>query len=98
LASSPRVVPAVQHMFGFDTTHSSLYNARLLSDPRIINVQVGVIALGTLGALWAMWRIVDRDLVPVSRSAVAVRITSLGLVVLSGVAAAWLYVAMQAAS
>ena len=45
-----------------------------------------------------MWRIVNRDLVPVSRSALATRITSLGLVVLSGVAAGWLYVAMQAAS
>ena len=97
-ASSPRVIPAVQHMFGFDTTHSSLYNARLLSDPRIINVQVGVIALGTIASLWAMWRIVNRDLLPVSRSALATRITSLGLVVLSGVSAGWLYVAMQAAS
>ena len=97
-ASSPRVIPAVQHMFGFDTTHSSLYNARLLSDPRIINVQVGIIALGTIASLWAMWRIVNRDLLPVSRSALATRITSLGLVVLSGVSAGWLYVAMQAAS
>jgi NosR/NirI family nitrous oxide reductase transcriptional regulator len=95
---SPRVIPAVQHMFGFHgSANSSLYNVRLLSDPRIINVQVGVIAIGTIGALWAMWRIVNRDLIPVSRSAIAVRTTSLGLVILSGVAAAWLYVAIQAA-
>ena len=85
-------------MLGFDTTHSSLYNARLLSDPRIITVQVAVIALGTIASLWAMWRIVNRDLLPVSRNALATRITSLGLVVLSGAGAGWLYVAMQAAS
>ena len=96
--NSPRVVPAVQHMFGFSGVHSSLYNSRILADPRIVAVQVAVIALGTLGALWATWRIADRELVPLSRSALAVRVTTLGLVAGCGVAAALLYVTMHAAS
>ena len=96
--NSPRVIPAVQHVFGFAGTNSSLYNARLLSDPRIIVVQVAVMALGTLGALWATWRITNRELVGVSRSAIVVRTATLAVVALSGAAAALLYVAMQAAS
>ena len=96
--SSPRVIPAVQHMFGFAGTNSSLYNARILSDPRIIAVQVGVIALGTLAALWATWRITNRELVGVSRSTLVVRASTLSLVAVCGVAAALLYVAMQAAN
>ena len=96
--NSPRVIPAVQHVFGFAGTNSSLYNARLLSDPRIIVVQVAVMALGTLGALWATWRITNRELVGVSRNAIVVRTATLAVVAVSGAAAALLYVAMQAAS
>ncbi len=96
--SAPRVIPAVQHMFGFAGVNSPLYNARILSDPRIIVVQVCVIALGTLGALWAMLRITNRELVPVSRNALLVRTTTLGLVSVCGAVTAVLYVAMQAAN
>ncbi|MHB1783584.1 MAG: 4Fe-4S binding protein [Acidimicrobiales bacterium] len=96
--SSPRVVPAVQHIFGFSGIHSSLYNTRILTDSHIVAVQVAVIALGTLGALWATWRITNRELVPVSRSALAVRATTLSLVGVCGALAAVLYVAMQAAN
>jgi hypothetical protein len=95
---SPRVVPAVGHLFSASSgVHSSLYNTRVLANPRIVAVQVAVIALGTLGALWATWRIANRELVPLSRSTLAVRVTTLGLVAVCGVAAAVLYVAMQAA-
>jgi len=94
---SPRVVPSVQHMFGSSGVHSSLYNTRILADPRIVAVQVAVIALGTLGALWATWRIANRELVPVSRSALGVRVATLGFVAACGVAAAVLYVLMHAA-
>ncbi len=96
--SSPRVVPSVQHMFGSAGVHSWLYNVHLLSDPRIIVVQVAVIALGTVAALWATWRIATRELIPVSRSAFAVRVTTSGLVLLCGAVAAELYVVMQAAN
>jgi hypothetical protein len=55
-------------------------------------------ALGTLGALWATWHITNRELVGVSRNALLVRSTTLALVALCGVAAALLYVSIQAAS
>lgn len=98
LKHSTRVVPAVESMLGHSSTHSSLYSLRLLANPGIVTVQIAVMALGTLGALWATWRIVNRDLVPVSRSALAVRVSSLTLVMVCGVGAAWLYGLMQAAS
>ena len=94
---APRVIPAVQHVFGFSGTNSSLYNVPILSDPRIIAVQVAVMALGTLGALWATWRITNRELVGVSRNALVVRSATLGLTAVCGVVAALLYVAIQAA-
>src|SRR5665811_1988305 len=40
--SSPAVIPSVQHLFGHASASSSLYSARILSDPRIIEAQVGV--------------------------------------------------------
>ena len=93
-----RVVPSVQHIVGFSGTGSPIYATRLLGNPSIVVVQVAVIALGTLGALWATWRITGRELVPVSRSVVGVRVATTGLVVVAGLAAAILYVAMHAAS
>jgi polyferredoxin len=96
--NAPRVIPSIQHLFGSAGTNSSLYNSRILSDPRIIIAQVTVMALGTLGALWATWRITNRELVGVSRNALLVRSTTLALVAVCGVAAALLYVAIQAAS
>jgi NosR/NirI family nitrous oxide reductase transcriptional regulator len=98
LQYSPRVVPAVQRMFGSSAAiHSSLFTTRLLSDPRIVIAQVAVMALGTGAALWSTWRIGTRELVPVSRSTVGVRMASLGLVLACGVAASLLYVLMDAA-
>ena len=60
-------------------------------------VQVAVIALGTTGALWATWRISGRELVAISRGKVGVRAASLGLVLVCGIAAAVLYVLINAA-
>ncbi|HUY85680.1 MAG TPA: 4Fe-4S binding protein, partial [Acidimicrobiales bacterium] len=60
-----RLIPSVGAWFGSGSTHSSLYNTRLLSDPQIVIVQVGVIALGTFAAMWAMWRIANRELASV---------------------------------
>ncbi len=93
-----RVVPAVEHVFGFSGTHSSLYSLRLLSNPQIVVVQVVVMALGTLASLWVTWRIANRDLVPVSRNAVAVRTATIGFVLVCGVAASVLYAMIHAAS
>ena len=95
---APRVATAVQHMVGAGgTTASTLYKVRLLSDPRIIGVQVGVIAAGTLAALWSTWKISKRELAPVSRGSVAVRAAAMTIVLAAGVLAAVLYVMMNAA-
>ena len=94
---APRLVPAVQQTFGSAAINSPLYRARLLSDPRIVAVQVAVIAAGTLAALWSTWRIAGRELVPVSRGTAGVRVATAGLVLVCGVAAAVLYMLMNAA-
>ncbi len=94
-----RIIPSVGAWFGIGGgTHSHLYALRILSNPDIVLVQVAVIALGTLGSLWATWRIAGRDLVPVSNHAAGVRIASLGVVLACGIAAGFLYVIMHAAS
>jgi polyferredoxin len=95
---SPRVVPSVQRLFGDSAAiRSHLYNTSLLSNPHIVAAQVAVVGIGTLGALWTTWRITNRELVPVSRGAAGVRAVSLGLVLAFGLAAAVLYVLIQAA-
>jgi len=94
---APRLVPAVQQTFGLGGIRSPLYQARLLSDPRIVITQVTVIALGTAAALWSTWRIASRELVPVSRGTAGVRAAATVLVLACGVAEAWLYVLMNAA-
>jgi NosR/NirI family nitrous oxide reductase transcriptional regulator len=94
---APRVIPSVGHLLGVSTVHSYLYGARILSDPRIVISQVVVIALGTIGALWSTWRIGSHELVPISRSALVVRVTTIGFVLACGVAAGLLYVLMHAA-
>ncbi len=92
-----RLVPSVQQTLGSSAIHSPLYTARLLSDSRIVIAQLAVIALGTAGSLWSTWRITNRELVPVSRGAVGVRVATLSLVLVCGAAAAVLYVLIHAA-
>jgi hypothetical protein len=92
-----RVIPAVQHIVGAGSARSPLYSVALLSDPRIITVQLVVIGLGTVGSLWSTWRIVNRELVPVSRNAISVRVAALSLVLACGMVAAWLYILINAA-
>ena len=94
---APRVIPSVQQMLGSHAIGSPLYRARLLSDPRIVAVQIAVIVLGTAGALWSTWRIGTRELVPVSRWTAGMRAASLGFVLVCGIAAAALYGLMNAA-
>ncbi len=95
---SARVVPAVAHIAGFSSTRSAIYGFHLLSDGWIVVVQVAVILAGTAAAAWATWKIAGRELVPVSRSALGVRMATLGVVLSCGAAASVLYVLMHAAS
>ncbi len=94
---APRLVPAVQQTFGVAAIRSPLYGARLLSDPRIVIAQVTVVALGTAAAMWSTWRIAGRELVPISRGPVGVRAVTTVLALACGLAAAWLYVLINAA-
>ena len=95
---SARLVPAVGHLFNAGTASSSLYSFRIIDNPWIVVVQVAIIGLGTLGSLWATWRITNRELVSVSKSAIGVKLATTSLVLICGFAAAILYVAMHAAS
>ncbi len=96
---SARLVPAVGHLFGTGGgTASSVYAFHIINNSWIVVVQVAIIGLGTLGSLWAMWRITKRDLIPVSKNAIAVRMATTSLVLVCGLAASVLYVAMHAAS
>ncbi len=94
---APRVVSAVAGPFGF---HPGLYNTRLAGNGAIVAVQVGVMALGTVVALWTMWKTVGRDVLAggLGTRPAVVRIAATGLVLACGIAAAVLYVAMHAAS
>ena len=95
---SARVVPAVAHIAGFMSTSSTIYGFHILSNGWIVVVQVAVIIAGTAAAAWATWRIAGRELVPVSRNALGVRLTTLSVVLACGAAASVLYVLMHAAS
>ncbi len=95
---SARVVPAVAHIAGFSSAQSPIYGFHILSDGWIVVVQVAVIVAGTAAAAWATWRIAGRELVPVSRNALGVRLATLGVVLSCGAAASVLYVLMHAAS
>ncbi len=97
LQHATRVVPAVGQTFGVQGTKSSLYSMRLLADPKIVIVQISVIAAGTLAALYSTWKISGRELAPASRGGSAVRVVSLGVVLAFGVGAAILYYLMNAA-
>jgi ferredoxin len=93
-----RIVPSVGVWFGHGSVGSHLYNTRMLSNPEIVMVQLAVIALGTIVALWATWKISGRDRVPVASHPVGARIASLGFVLGIGILAGSLYVIMHAAS
>jgi hypothetical protein len=94
---SPRVVPAAAHIAGFSSTRSPLYSLSIMTNGWIVFAQVAVVLLGTIAAGWTTWKITGRELVPASRSVIGVRLATLGLVLVSGAAAAVLYVIMQAA-
>ncbi len=97
-----RIIPAISNPFAlgwnlFGTAHSSLYKVHLLSTPALIDVQCAVVALGTLGSLYATYRILSRDLSSASRHPRALLVTAGVFCIVIGVAMAWLYVLMGGA-
>ena len=97
LLHSPRVVSSVGHFFGAGSTSSTLYRTSFTTGWGIVDVQLAVIALGTVAAMWSSWRISGRELVPVSSRPLAARLTAVGLALGFGVLASVLYVAIHAA-
>ncbi len=93
-----RVVPAVGSLVGKGSTSSTLYKFHILTDPRIVVVQVVVMTLGTLAALWATDRIVGRELVPISKHPALMRLSVLAIPVAFSAVAVWLYILMHGAS
>ena len=93
-----RVIPAVGSFVGHGSTTSSIYKFHILTDPRIIVAQVVVMGLGALAALWTTHKIINRELAPISRNPVAMRVSVMAIPLVLGAVAAWLYVLMQAAS
>ncbi len=97
-----RVPVSVEHLWGAGSTHSWLYNFRLLTNPQIIDVQVAVVMTGALASAWALWRIARRELVPlVRKSPIAtwgVRAAASGLALGTGATMAFLYTLMGAAN
>jgi NosR/NirI family nitrous oxide reductase transcriptional regulator len=93
-----RLIPSIGAWFGAGSTHSSLYHTRILSDPSIVIAQIVVIALGTLASLWAMNKIFNRDLKPLARNEIAMRLSVSLIVLACGFVCGFLYYIMHAAS
>jgi len=93
----PSLIPAIVGIFGVDTQHWSLVSAHLLSVPAIVDVQLGVMLLGTAAGAWAMLRIFDRDLAGIVRHRALARLSAVAVVVAFGAVAGWLYVIMHGA-
>ncbi len=95
----PRVLVSIGHLFGAGSTSSSLYNSSLIASNRgIIAVQVAVIAMGTMAAMWTSWKIAGRELVPLNGSRRGVQWSATGLALVLGIVTAVLYVLMNAAN
>ncbi len=92
------LIPAVGAWFGHGSAKSSFYTKAILGVPQIVAVQIAVIGIGTLASLWAMNKIFNRDLKPVSRSSAALRISSFAIILACGVGASVLYFIMHAAN
>ncbi len=94
----PALVPAVGHLVGAASAKSSLTRYSLLSGPKIVVVQIAVVAIGTAAAMWTSWRIAGRDLAPVSEHPVATRLATTSVALVVGIAMAVLYVMIHAAN
>jgi NosR/NirI family transcriptional regulator, nitrous oxide reductase regulator len=90
-------IPSIGHPFGLGSTHSSMYNTSVLAGNSLVIAQLVVMAIGTVAAAWATWRIAGRDLAVVSTNGATVKVASTGFAVACGLAAAYLYVLMHAA-
>ncbi len=88
------VIQSVVGPFGF---HSSLYGHQMLSATGVVRVQLGVVAAGTAGSLYTMWRIGHREFPRLTAHPAAVRVLASAIVIATGAIAFVLYIGMHAA-
>ena len=79
-------------------TKSSLFNLQLLTHPGIITVQVAIIGVATLAAIWTSWKIGRRELTGVSSHPRLIQAVGPVLALACGVLASTLYVMMNLGS
>lgn len=78
--------------------HLHIYNIRLLSNPQIVTVQVGLMGLGTALTLWSVYRIAKADLRSTSAGSKISTIALLSFAAIICIGASVLYLPMHAAS
>ena len=100
---SPKLIAAISNPFGlgwnlFGTAHLRIAQAHILGTQGVIDSQVALVGIGTLGAVYAASRIVTRDLAPLTRHPRALAAATGAVMTILGAAVAVLYVAMRAAT
>ena len=90
-----RVPSAVVSPLGINL---GIYKVHLLTDPRIVTVQVGVMGLGTALTLWATYRIAKTDIQLNARRPKAALVGAMAFAMALCVLASILYIPMHAAS
>ena len=100
---SPKLIASISDPFGygwnlFGTAHAGIAGAQILSPEGVIATQVALIALGTVGAVYATIRIVRRDLAKLTTHPRALAAVSAAAWALGGAGVAALYMAMGAAT
>ena len=101
--NSPKVIAVISDPFGygwnlFGTAHAGIADVQILSPEGVVISQVVLIALGTIGAVYATVRIVRRDLAKLTAHPRALTAATASAWALGGVGVAALYVAMEAAT
>ena len=101
--NSPKVIAVISDPFGygwnlFGTAHAGIAGVQILSTEGVVISQVVLIALGTIGAVYATVRIVRRDLAKLTAHPRALTAATATAWALGGAGVAALYVAMGAAT
>ncbi len=101
--SSPKLIAAISDPFGFGwnlfgTAHLKIAQIHLLGTQSIIDSQIALIGLGTIGAVYAAWRIARRDLARLTLHPRALAVSAATSMALIGAGLAFLYVLMGAAT
>lgn len=98
IAATASPVSSVQKVRQYAAaTKSPLYTMHVLSNPSIIGVQVAIMAVATLAAMWTSWKIARRELAVISNHPRWAQVAAPALALVCGVVAGCLYLVMNAA-